>query len=60
MPVCAELGKPKFAEKWAGDELVNPDTTFPANKTEEVWAKWSISNSCNEQVMVKWYHDGKL
>jgi PKD repeat protein len=59
-PICVSMGTPIFAEGWRWDEgePINANTTFPANSTREVWARWTLSNPCNEVGVVKWYHDG--
>ena len=59
-PICVSMGIPVFAEGWDWDAgvPVNPGTEFPANSTREVWARWTLSNPCNEVAVVKWYHDG--
>jgi oligopeptide transport system substrate-binding protein len=59
-PICVSMGTPIFAEDWDWDAgvPVNPGTNFPANSTREVWARWTLSNPCNEVAVVKWYHNG--
>lgn len=59
-PICVSMGAPLFAEAWDWDAgvPVKPGTEFPANSTREVWARWTLSNPCNEVGVVKWYHDG--
>ena len=59
-PICVSMGPIIFAEdwNWEAGEPINPGTTFSADSLTEIWARWTLSNPCGEEGVVKWYHDG--
>jgi hypothetical protein len=59
-PICVSMGPIIFAEdwNWEAGEPINPSTTFSADSLTEIWARWTLSNPCGEEGVVKWYHDG--
>jgi PKD repeat protein len=60
-PICVVMGPVIFAEdwNWEAGEPIHPGTTFSADSLTEIWARWTLSNPCGEEAVVKWYHDGE-